>query len=111
LNVADLRVTYDSASYTATITGTAPDKEVREKVVIAAGNVMNVAKVDDKMTVESSAGADATFHTVVKGETLSKISKEAYGDPNQYNKIFEANRPMLKSADAIYPGQVLRIPA
>lgn len=38
------------------------------------------------------------------------ISKKVYGDPNKYQKIFEANKPMLKHPDKIYPGQVLRIP-
>ncbi|WP_313752381.1 LysM peptidoglycan-binding domain-containing protein, partial [Mixta calida] len=33
-----------------------------------------------------------------------------YGNPNEYNKIFEANKPMLSSPDKIYPGQTLRIP-
>lgn len=44
------------------------------------------------------------------GDTLSAISKQVYGNANLYNKIFEANKPMLKSPDKIYPGQVLRIP-
>jgi len=111
LDVSALNVAYDSATFTATVSGTAADKETKEKVVIAAGNVLNVAKVDDKMSVTSSAGADARFHTVKSGDTLSKISKEVYGDANQYNKIFEANKPMLTSPDKIYPGQVLRVPA
>ena len=63
------------------------------------------------MTVTADGGAEGKFHTVEKGDTLSKIAKEAYGDANQYNKIFEANKPMLKNPDQIYPGQVLRIPA
>ena len=54
--------------------------------------------------------ANADSYTVKSGDNLSKISKEYYGDPNQYNKIFEANRPLLKNADDIFPGQVLRIP-
>ena len=45
------------------------------------------------------------------GDTLSKIAKEMYGDANKYPVIFEANKPMLKDPDKIYPGQVLRIPA
>ena len=53
----------------------------------------------------------ARFHTVVGGDTLSKIAKEQYGDPMKYPVIFEANRPMLSDPDKIYPGQVLRIPA
>ena len=47
---------------------------------------------------------------MVSGDTLSKISKQFYGDANKYMKIFEANKPMLKSPDKIYPGQNLRIP-
>jgi nucleoid-associated protein YgaU len=47
---------------------------------------------------------------VVKGDTLSKIAKEFYGNANEYMRIFEANKPMLTHPDKIYPGQSLRIP-
>ena len=50
------------------------------------------------------------FHTVEKGDTLSKIAEEEYGNANLYNAIFEANKPMLTHPDKIFPGQVLRIP-
>lgn len=50
-------------------------------------------------------------HTVQKGDTLSKIAKEVYGNAGKYPIIFEANKPMLSHPDKIYPGQVLRIPA
>lgn len=69
-----------------------------------------MAKVDDQMTVEVPE-PESQFYTVKSGDNLSKISKQYYGDPNHYNKIFEANRPLLKDADDIFPGQVLRIPA
>jgi len=103
---------------TVTVKGTAPSQEQREKLVLALGNVHGVAKVDDQMTVADTAAAPAgatpqaqsRFYTVTKGDTLSKISKEFYGDPNRYNAIFEANQPMLEHPDRIYPGQVLRIP-
>lgn len=49
-------------------------------------------------------------HTVKSGESLSKISKQYYGDANKYNKIFEANHDKLKSADLIHPGDELVIP-
>jgi nucleoid-associated protein YgaU len=52
----------------------------------------------------------AKFVTVVKGDTLSAISLRVYGDANKYQKIFEANKPMLKDVNKIYPGQSLRIP-
>lgn len=49
-------------------------------------------------------------HVVQKGDTLSKIAKEVYGNANKYTVIFEANKPMLSDPDKIYPGQTLRIP-
>ncbi len=49
-------------------------------------------------------------YTVKSGDTLSKIAKEMYGDSSKYQGIFEANKPMLKDPDKIYPGQVLRVP-
>ena len=49
-------------------------------------------------------------YTVQSGDTLFKIAEEAYGDGNDYQKIFEANRDLLESPDHILPGQELRIP-
>jgi nucleoid-associated protein YgaU len=73
------------------------------------GNTQGVARVDDQMTVETPE-PEATFYTVERGDTLSAIAKEHYGDATKYPVIFEANRPMLEDPDRIYPGQVLRIP-
>ncbi|HEU4603411.1 MAG TPA: LysM peptidoglycan-binding domain-containing protein [Steroidobacteraceae bacterium] len=46
----------------------------------------------------------------MRGETLSAIAKQYYGNANKYMTIFEANKPMLKDPNKIYPGQLLRIP-
>jgi len=110
LQATGLTVTYDGSTHTASVYGVAPDQETKEKIVLCCGNVAGVEHVDDRMSVDQS-GAQAKFYTVKSGDTLSKIAKESYGDPNQYTKIFEANRPMLKNPDKIYPGQTLRIPA
>ena len=91
-----------------TVSGSAPSQEIKEKIILALGNITGVAKVEDNITTPS--GEQATFYTVQKGDTLSAISKKHYGDANKYNKIFEANKPMLTHPDKIYPGQVLRIP-
>jgi len=107
LKATGLTVTFDGS--TATVYGIAADQATKEKIVLCCGNVQGVASVNDQMTVDQSA-PEAQYYTVVKGDNLSKISKQYYGDPNKYNKIFEANKPMLKSPDLIYPGQVLRIP-
>ncbi|HKO66959.1 MAG TPA: peptidoglycan-binding protein LysM [Burkholderiaceae bacterium] len=109
LTVTGLTVTYDGAKATATVFGIAKDQATKEKVILAAGNVHGIAAVEDKMTVDLSQ-PESKFYTVVKGDTLSKIAKEFYGDANAYQKIFEANKPMLTHPDKIYPGQNLRIP-
>lgn len=49
-------------------------------------------------------------HVVQKGDTLSKIAEQYYGDARLYPKIFEANRDILKDPNKIKPGQKLRIP-
>ena len=110
LSATGLTVTYDGATSTVTVFGVAPDQATREKIVLCCGNVAGVAAVKDMMSVDQSA-PEAKFYTVVSGDTLSKISKQFYGDANKYMQIFEANKPMLKSPDKIYPGQNLRIPA
>lgn len=90
--------------------GEVASQEEKEKIILAAGNISGVASVDDQITVTGPVAQAARFVTVEKGDTLSGISKKVYGDPNKYQKIFEANKPMLKHPDKIYPGQVLRIP-
>lgn len=109
LAVDGLKVDYDGASQTVTVAGQAADQATKEKVLLSCGNVQNVASVNDQLTVATPA-PEAKYYTVVKGDTLSKISKEFYGTPNKYMPIFEANKPMLSHPDKIYPGQVLRIP-
>lgn len=60
---------------------------------------------------ESSRNRSAgQTYTVKSGDTLSKISKELYGDAGQYQRIFEANRDKLSDPDKIQVGQVLTIP-
>ncbi len=55
------------------------------------------------------ASPEVTY-TVQKGDTLSKIAREYYGDDKQYMRILEANRDKLKDPDKIQIGQVLTIP-
>lgn len=81
----------------------------REKIILAVGNVEGVASVSDTIEV-TNPEPESRFHEVKSGDTLSKISKEVYGDAMKYQIIFEANRPMLEHPDRIYPGQILRIP-
>jgi nucleoid-associated protein YgaU len=108
LGIENLDVKFDGASGKVTISGKAPSQEAAEKAVLCCGNVAHVASVENNLSVPE--GQAAQFHDVVKGDTLSAISKKYYGDANKYNAIFEANKPMLTHPDKIYPGQKLRIP-
>ena len=100
----------DVAGERVTIKGRVPTQADREKVVLVLGNTAGIAQVDDQLEVERKE-PEAQFYTVKAGDTLSKIAKQYYGNPNKYPTIFEANRPMLQNPDKIYHGQVLRIPA
>jgi hypothetical protein len=92
----------------AIIEGKAMSQEALEKAILAVGNTAGIAQVDAR--IESPQSIQPQFYTVMKGDTLSKIAKQIYGDANRYTEIFEANRPLLKDPDEIYPGQQLRIP-
>ncbi len=91
------------------LNGTVEKQEDAEKIVLAVGNVEGVGSVENNLKVTTPA-QEAQYHTVEKGEWLSKIAQKYYNDPQKFNVIFEANKPMLKDPDKIYPGQVLRIP-
>ena len=87
----------------------------RNKVIVTAGNVEGIAKVDDWLVVRNPPVVtppppEKQYYTVKKGDYLSKIAKQVYGDAKKYNVIFEANKPMLKDPELSYPGQVLVIP-
>ncbi len=99
----DLSVTGDKV----TVGGNVKSHEEREKIILALGNVSGIACVDDQMNVTAPP---SQFYEVKRGDTLSKIAKEFYGNAMKYPVIFEANKPMLKDPDKIYPGQMLRIP-
>lgn len=99
---------------TVTLEGTVDTLQEKNRIIMAVGNLHGIDKVEDKIVVEEKVEVavepEKQFHTVVSGDTLSKISKKVYGNANKYNVIFEANKPMLEHPDKIYPGQVLVIP-
>lgn len=131
LGLSQLKVTFDGEHKLVKLEGFAPNQDAFEKAALAAGNVSGVVGVYNFLKLPHQVAAEAAqaavaaqqpaasaaaaegasrYHDVVKGDTLSAIAKKYYGDANQYNKIFEANKPMLSHPDKIYPGQKLRIP-
>lgn len=93
------------------VTGDVPDEATRQKLAMIVGNVKYIEAVDDSgLTGGQPQARQPKVYEVQSGDTLSSIAKQQFGDANAYQKIFDANRPMLKDPDEIYPGQVLIIP-
>jgi nucleoid-associated protein YgaU len=105
--VADLGI--DVKKDVVTVRGKAKDQVTREKVVLAIGNTEGVRRVDDRLEV-GTAQPQSVYHTVKAGDTLPGIATQYYQAPSKSPTILEANQPMLKDPEQIYPGQVLRIP-
>ena len=107
LEVQQLKIDVDKDG--ATVSGRVESQAEREKILLAVGNTEGIARVDDQLEVAKQE-PEAKYYTVEKGDSLSKIAKQFYGDAMKYPVIFEANKPMLTNPDLIYPGQMLRIP-
>jgi len=105
------------------IRGSAPSEEVKNKVweQIKLVDANNANDLTADITVDSSraaaaaagggAGEGGQRYTVKAGDTLSKISKQFYGDANEYMRIFYANKDTLKDPDKIQVGQELNVPS
>ena len=68
-------------------------------------------KMPDFSNVQSGSSSTAEkVYVVVAGDSLSKNAKREYGNANDWPRIFEANKDILKDPNKIFPGQKLRIP-
>ena len=90
------------------------DKELWGNRGYLVGGPKRRPKEEEKVTEETEpkpqSAASYTSYTVKKGETLGEISGKVYGTSKSWRRIYEANRDILKDANHLYPGQVLRIP-
>jgi nucleoid-associated protein YgaU len=95
------------------IAGKAPSNEAKNKVWDKIKQIDSAyPDVNVDITVDSSlaSAAPEQMYTVEAGDTLSKISKQFYGEASLYMNIFEANRDQLTDPNKIQPGMQLRIP-
>ena len=108
-SISGLNVTFDDG--TVTLNGEADSFATKQKAVLMAGNVKNVEHVNDMLTVKvAEPEPEVRFYTIEKGDSLSKIAKEVYGDYKKWEALFEANKEVIQNPDLIYPGQQIRIP-
>jgi nucleoid-associated protein YgaU len=56
------------------------------------------------------SASQARTYVVAPGDSLSKIAQREYGNANEWRRIYDANRDIIKNPDLIYPGQTLRLP-
>jgi nucleoid-associated protein YgaU len=105
--IDNLKVDYQGGF--VTISGDSTDSDAVEKAILMAGNVEGVSKVvtDIDVPVESD---DVEYYEIQSGDTLSGIAKKFYGNANEYNRIFEANREVIQDPNKIFVGQKIRIP-
>jgi hypothetical protein len=103
------------------IKGVAPSEEAKSKfwdqiklVNPNADDITADISVDTSRAMGAAAGGGqgggGQTYEVKSGDNLSKISKQFYGDANEYMRIFYANRDKLKDPDMIQVGQKLAIP-
>jgi nucleoid-associated protein YgaU len=106
--VKDLKVQFDNG--VVSLSGSAESAEAMEKAVLMAGNVKGVSEVRAGGLTAPQPQVSVEYYVIQKGDTLSAIAKRHYGNANDYPRIFEANREVIKDPDLIYPGQKIRIP-
>lgn len=102
------------------IKGIAPTEEAKNKfwdqIKLVNPNQDDITAditVDERRAMGAAAGGGqgtGQTYSVKSGDTLSKISKQYYGDSGEYMRIFYANRDKLSDPDRIQVGQELVIP-
>jgi len=81
--------------------------------VPAATETQSAATPEPAATVkDASAGVVDAIETatVVRGDSLWRISKKTYGSGFRYLAIHQANKEQIRNPDLIYPGQVFVLP-
>ena len=96
---------------TVVLKGTAKSAADRAKAALIAGNIEGISKVDaEGVSLEDEAEIMDMYYEIQKGDTLWRVADIYYKDGSRYPEIVEANLEVIKDADKIYPGQMIRIP-
>ena len=93
-----------------TLSGSSDDPAAVEKAILMVGNIEGVQKVVNNTNQSLEETGKTEYYEIQSGDTLSKLAKKFYGDASVYNRIFEANKEVIKDPDLIFVGQKIRIP-
>lgn len=108
-NIVGIESVDDRLTVLRTTTPAAPSAG-NVAITPSAGTSAGAGATVSSESAGGNGGWQSRTYTVREGDTLSGIAKQMYGEASKYPLIFQANQPMLKDPDKIYPGQVLRIP-
>ena len=102
--VADLTDRLNVATRAATLSQEENTRLTRSVPVRPSATVASVRTPTPVPTPEERT------HTVVEGDTLTKISLEYYGTASRWQAIYQANRDSMPNEGSLSIGTVLRIP-
>ena len=104
------------------VRATAPSEAARDRfwqeirrINPSESDITTEVTLDQSRAMGAAAGGRSSqtgyrTYTVQPGDTLSKISRQFYGEADEYMRIFYANRDQLNDPDKIQVGQQLVIP-
>ncbi|MFM8701722.1 MAG: LysM peptidoglycan-binding domain-containing protein [Hyphomicrobiales bacterium] len=111
-------VTFDFAPKATAVSAVAGTKDATE--MQGTTQTQSAAETQSSSTSESPVVAlkdssevvvaSIETATVVRGDSLWRISKKIYGSGFRYTVIHRANRDQIRNPDLIYPGQVFVLP-
>ena len=107
------QVTLAEAEAKLRAAATAAERIDAQKLVRAAEEELKKVEQEAKKAEEAAAAQAAAVkkHVVQKGESLSLIAKQYYGDIHKWKDLYEANKTVIgDNPDVIKPGQELVIP-
>jgi nucleoid-associated protein YgaU len=104
--ISNLKV--DEKGTVLKMSGNAPSEAVKDKLWDAYAKIDPDMRAGD-LVLDINVAAPSNVYVVKAGDTLGKIAKQYPG--MTWQKIFEANKDVIKNPDMIFPGQKFKIPA
>ncbi len=85
--------------------------ESKDTVIVHESNFTFPKMTSETLTQKADgAGEGVETYVVQKDDTLQKISKKYYGSFNQWMRIYDMNRDVIKNPNALKSGVTLKIP-